>query len=99
MDSNRPIATGAATPTVSSLLADLTSPADLRGLSEPQLAALAGEIRETIIRTVATTGGHLGSSLGVVEIAIALHRLLESPRHPIGWGHGHPNSAPHTLTR
>ena len=46
-------------------------PADLRGLTEPQLAELAAEIRETIISTVAETGGHLGSSLGVVELTIA----------------------------
>jgi 1-deoxy-D-xylulose-5-phosphate synthase len=62
-----------------SLLASLTGPADLRRLDEDQLTALAGEIRDTIITTVAKTGGHLGSSLGVVEIAIALHRLLDSP--------------------
>jgi 1-deoxy-D-xylulose-5-phosphate synthase len=74
---------------VSSILERLTGPADLRGLDEGQLAILAAEIRETIIRTVATTGGHLGSSLGVVELTIALHRLLESPRDKIVWDTGH----------
>ena len=58
------------------ILSTLQGPADLRGLDEPQLAQLAAEIRETIVRTVAVTGGHLGSSLGVVELPIALHRLL-----------------------
>ena len=72
-----------------SILERLTGPADLRGLDEGQLAILAAEIRETIIRTVATTGGHLGSSLGVVELTIALHRLLESPHDKVVWDTGH----------
>ncbi|MBA2299264.1 MAG: 1-deoxy-D-xylulose-5-phosphate synthase, partial [Chloroflexi bacterium] len=66
-----------------SILSDLNGPADLRGLSEAELKTLAAEIRDTIVRTVAETGGHLGSSLGVVELTIALHRLLESPRDRI----------------
>ena len=78
------------------ILSRLDGPADLRGLSEPQLVQLAAEIRETIIRTVAHTGGHLGSSLGVVELAIALHRLLESPRDKIVWDTGH-QAYPHKL--
>ena len=79
-----------------SILSDLQGPADLRGLSEAQLAQLAAEIRDTIIRTVAETGGHLGSSLGVVELTIALHRLLESPRDRIVWDTGH-QAYPHKL--
>ncbi len=71
------------------ILDRLAGPADLRGLSEPELDQLAAEIRETIIRTVAVTGGHLGSSLGVVEITLALHRILESPRDRIVWDTGH----------
>ena len=54
------------------------------------------EIRDTIIETVAVTGGHLGSSLGVVELTIALHRLLESPRDRIVWDTGH-QAYPHKL--
>jgi 1-deoxy-D-xylulose-5-phosphate synthase len=77
-------------------LAEIQSPADLRGMDEPQLAELALEIRQTIIRTVAETGGHLGSSLGVVELTIALHRLLESPRDRIVWDTGH-QAYPHKL--
>jgi 1-deoxy-D-xylulose-5-phosphate synthase len=80
------------------ILARLTGPADLKGLSEADLARLATEIRETIIATVATTGGHLGSSLGVVEIAIALHRLLDSPRDRIVWDTGHQAYAHKLLT-
>jgi 1-deoxy-D-xylulose-5-phosphate synthase len=78
------------------ILPQLQGPADLRGLDEVELARLAAEIRDTIIRTVATTGGHLGSSLGVVELAIALHRLLESPRDHIVWDTGH-QAYPHKL--
>jgi 1-deoxy-D-xylulose-5-phosphate synthase len=75
---------------------DLQGPADLRGMSEHQLAELAAEIRDTIIRTVAVTGGHLGSSLGVVELTLVLHRLLESPRDRIVWDTGH-QAYPHKL--
>ncbi|HEX7472879.1 MAG TPA: 1-deoxy-D-xylulose-5-phosphate synthase [Candidatus Limnocylindrales bacterium] len=78
------------------ILPNLTGPADLRGLSHAQLEALAQEIRETIITTVARTGGHLGSSLGVVELTIVLHRLLESPRDHIVWDTGH-QAYPHKL--
>jgi 1-deoxy-D-xylulose-5-phosphate synthase len=80
------------------ILTRLSGPTDLRGLTEAQLAELASEIRETIITTVAKTGGHLGSSLGVVEIAIALHRLLESPRDRIVWDTGHQAYAHKLLT-
>jgi len=83
---------------VSSILERLTGPGDLRGLDEGQLAILAAELRETIVKTVATTGGHLGSSLGVVELAIALHRLLESPRDRIVWDTGHQAYAHKLLT-
>jgi 1-deoxy-D-xylulose-5-phosphate synthase len=78
------------------ILSQLQGPADLRGLDQDQLEQLADEIRETIISTVARTGGHLGSSLGVVELTIALHRLLESPRDRIVWDTGH-QAYPHKL--
>ncbi|MGH2511944.1 MAG: 1-deoxy-D-xylulose-5-phosphate synthase, partial [Candidatus Limnocylindrales bacterium] len=78
------------------ILPTLNGPAELRGLSEAQLGQLADEIRARIIETVATTGGHLGSSLGVVELTIALHRLLESPRDRIVWDTGH-QAYPHKL--
>ncbi len=78
------------------ILPSLDGPADLRRLTEVELAQLAEEIRDAIIATVATTGGHLGSSLGVVELTIALHRLLESPRDRIVWDTGH-QAYPHKL--
>jgi len=79
-----------------SILPSIQGPADLRGLDEIEMAQLAVEIRDTIVRTVAKTGGHLGSSLGVVELTIALHRLLESPRDRIVWDTGH-QAYPHKL--
>ena len=80
------------------ILDRLQDPAELRGLSDAELDQLAAELRETIIRTVAATGGHLGSSLGVVEVTLALHRLLESPRDRIVWDTGHQAYAHKLLT-
>ncbi len=81
-----------------SILSTIEGPADLRGLTLEELEALAAEIRETIITTVARTGGHLGSSLGVVELTIALHRLLDSPYDKIVWDTGHQAYAHKLLT-
>src|SRR3989304_3764867 len=78
------------------ILPSLRGPAAPRRLTDGQLAALAAEIRETIIGTVARTGGHLGSSLGVVELTIALHRILDSPPDRIVWDTGH-QTYPHKL--
>jgi 1-deoxy-D-xylulose-5-phosphate synthase len=83
---------------MATLLERLNGPGDLRGLDEGQLAILAAEIRETIVSTVARTGGHLGSSLGVVELTIALHRILDSPRDKIVWDTGHQAYAHKLLT-
>src|SRR5437868_8273113 len=83
---------------VATILTRLTGPRDLRGLDDGQLVQLAAEIRETIVATVAKTGGHLGSSLGVVELTIALHRLLDSPRDRIVWDTGHQAYAHKLLT-
>lgn len=81
---------------VAGLLDQIHRPSDLRKLSAPDLSKLASEIREKIIRTVACTGGHLGASLGVVELTIALHRVYDSPRDKIVWDVGH-QSYPHKL--
>lgn len=80
------------------ILPTIERPADLRGLTLEELETLAAEIRETIITTVARTGGHLGSSLGVVELTIALHRLLDSPYDKIVWDTGHQAYAHKLLT-
>lgn len=71
------------------LLAGLEGPTDLREMSDNQLAELTGEMREAIVTTVSQTGGHLGASLGTVELTLALHLELESPRDKIIWDVGH----------
>ena len=76
----------------------LTDPAQIRGLSAAQLEALADELREKMIRTVQHTGGHLASSLGAVEITLALHRVMNSPRDRIVWDTGHQAYAHKLLT-
>lgn len=78
------------------LLQRIHSPQDLRDLSRGELYQLAEEIREEIIHTVSITGGHLASSLGVVELTIALHHVFDSPRDRIIWDVGH-QSYPHKL--
>ncbi|MCK4691538.1 MAG: 1-deoxy-D-xylulose-5-phosphate synthase, partial [Desulfuromonadales bacterium] len=72
-----------------SILSQLTSPAELKQLSTAELKQLAAELREQIITTVAATGGHLGSSLGVIELTVALHRVFNSPKDRIVWDVGH----------
>ena len=71
------------------VLANLTGPADLRGLDDAALAQLANEIRELLISSVASNGGHLGPNLGVVELGIAIHRVFDSPRDRVVWDTGH----------
>jgi 1-deoxy-D-xylulose-5-phosphate synthase len=71
------------------LLETIHGPADLRNLSTEQLDQLCAEIRSFIVETVTTTGGHLGSNLGVVELTLALHRVFDSPRDVILWDTGH----------
>jgi 1-deoxy-D-xylulose-5-phosphate synthase len=71
------------------LLDDIHEPADLRRLSQAQLAQLAAEIRARIVERVIANGGHLGSNLGVVELTLALHRVFDSPRDVILWDTGH----------
>lgn len=67
----------------------IREPSDLRALSYPELADLAGEIRDFIVQAVATQGGHLGSNLGAVELTLALHRVFDSPTDAILWDTGH----------
>ena len=65
------------------MLENIKSPSDIKNLSQKQLKELAQEIRQTIIKTVGTNGGHLASNLGVVELTIALHRVFDSPKDAI----------------
>lgn len=71
------------------ILDTLNDPAQLRGLSSDELEQLARELREKMIRTVHATGGHLASSLGTVELTLALHRVMDSPRDRLVWDTGH----------
>jgi 1-deoxy-D-xylulose-5-phosphate synthase len=81
-----------------SLLSRIASPADLKKLRADELPRLAREIRALITETVGRNGGHLASSLGAVEIAIALHRVFDSPRDAIVWDVGHQSYAHKILT-
>ena len=76
----------------------IDQPRTLRKLSDNQLERLAAEIRELIITTVAENGGHLASSLGAVELAIALHTVFETPKDKIIWDVGHQSYAHKILT-
>lgn len=80
------------------LLETIREPSQLHGMTEEQLETLAGELREKMIRTVHRTGGHLASSLGAVEITIALHRVMSSPRDRVVWDTGHQAYAHKLLT-
>jgi 1-deoxy-D-xylulose-5-phosphate synthase len=71
------------------LLSNINSPTDLRLLEEGQLPQLAQELREFIIDVVATKEGHLGASLGVVELTIALHYVFDTPNDLLVWDVGH----------
>ncbi|MDP9433782.1 MAG: 1-deoxy-D-xylulose-5-phosphate synthase [Actinomycetota bacterium] len=71
------------------LLETVRSPADLKRLAPADVPVLAAEIRDFMIDAVSRTGGHLGPSLGVVEITLALHRVFDSPRDRILWDTGH----------
>jgi len=80
------------------ILPSIETPADLEALSYEQLRQLSAEIREFIISTVTTTGGHLGSNLGVVELTLALHRVFDSPRDILLWDTGHQSYVHKLLT-
>ncbi len=80
------------------LLEQIFSPLDLRRLREDQLDDLCGEIRQRIIDVVSKNGGHLASSLGVVELTVALHYVFQSPVDPIVWDVGNQAYAHKLLT-
>ncbi len=78
------------------LLDRVKIPSDMRNLSGEQLKQLADELRAETIDTVSVTGGHLGSSLGVVELTVALHAVFETPRDRLIWDVGH-QTYPHKI--
>lgn len=70
-------------------LDSVSSPADLRRMNDATLAHLAGDLRAEVISAVSETGGHLGSSLGVVELTIAIHAVFDTPRDKLIWDVSH----------
>ena len=81
-----------------SLLEKINSPADLKHLPRKKLPQLATEIRNLIVQVVSHTGGHLASSLGAVELAIAIHYVFDTPHDKLIWDVGHQAYAHKLLT-
>jgi len=71
------------------LLKDINSPADLKKLKESDLEQLSKELRQYIVDVVSVNGGHFGASLGVVELTVALHYVLNTPYDQLVWDVGH----------
>lgn len=80
------------------LIDNLDLPLALRALDDESLRRVADEVRQEIIETVSQNGGHLGASLGVVELTVALHAELDSPRDAVIWDVGHQSYAHKILT-
>src|SRR3984957_5762323 len=78
------------------LLGAIESPADLRALPERDLPALAQELRQFLIHTVSTRGGHFAAGLGTVELTIALHYVFNTPEDRLVWDVGH-QAYPHKV--
>src|SRR3974390_652342 len=78
------------------LLETINSPADLRRLPATQLADLAQELRQFLIQSVATRGGHFAAGLGTVELTIALHYVFNTPDDRLVWDVGH-QAYPHKV--
>ncbi|NHN95252.1 1-deoxy-D-xylulose-5-phosphate synthase N-terminal domain-containing protein, partial [Acetobacter thailandicus] len=74
----------------------VTYPQDLRNFSVDQLSQLADELRAETIDAVSSTGGHLGASLGVVELTVALHAVFDTPESKVIWDVGH-QAYPHKI--
>jgi len=71
------------------LLDRVNDPADIRGFSVEELKQLADELRRDLVEIVSVTGGHLGASLGVVELTVALHHVFDTPRDRLIWDVSH----------
>ena len=79
-----------------SILSKINLPKDLKKLSFNQLRKLNDELRDYTIQVVSKTGGHLGASLGVIELTSALHYVFDTPRDKIIWDVGH-QTYPHKI--
>ena len=75
--------------TTTPLLDRVAGPADLKAMSDVDLARLAHEVRQDVINVVSETGGHLGSSLGVVELTVGIHAVFNTPTDKLIWDVGH----------
>ena len=71
------------------LLFSVDTPADLRQIDESDLPQFCDELRQFLIESVAVTGGHLGASLGTVELTVALHYVFNTPADQLVWDVGH----------
>ena len=78
------------------LLESIETPADLRRLPLGQLSQLADELRQFLIHSVATRGGHFAAGLGTVELTIALHYVFDTPYDRLVWDVGH-QAYPHKV--
>src|SRR5438270_12187385 len=78
------------------LLDTINGPEDLRGLNIGELELLAQEVRQEIISTINSVGGHYASNLGTVELTVALHKVFNSPVDKLVWDVGH-QAYPHKL--
>ena len=83
-------------PAMYDLLRTIDDPAALRQLERKQLKQLADELRAFVLDSVSTTGGHLSSNLGTVELTIALHYVFDTPEDRIVWDVGH-QTYPHKI--
>ena len=84
------------TKTARTLLDSIKSPADLRHINARDLQQVADELRSETINAVAVTGGHLGASLGVIELTVALHYVFDTPKDKLIWDVGH-QAYPHKI--
>ena len=83
---------------MSKILDKINNSGDVKGLNQNELGELCSELRELLVNRVSENGGHLASNLGVVELAVALHRVFDSPQDKIVWDVGHQSYVHKLLT-
>src|SRR5215831_2990336 len=87
---------GFLTNSTTKILDSINCPADLRRINARHLQQVADELRTETISAVAVTGGHLGASLGVIELTVALHYIFDTPNDKLIWDVGH-QAYPHKI--